>query len=159
MKNKLLFILLSCAALVGFVACSNDDEEQDVNVVSQVNTENEYYYTVEGTFTDVDTAKTVYTVEKQIVSVQWNTSSKSNGDIYDLPTELSAKNATAGTVYLGSYGKQVLIGTVLVLNGKYYDYTTAKELTGFTASPKSDEFSYTYTVSDVGTVKLTFKKL
>lgn len=160
--KKLLFALLACAALFSFAACSNDDEEQDVNIVSYDEKTFYYYCSVQGTFTPKNgTAVTIQDTSGYVRSYNdGNTNTKryrfaANYVYFTLSGETSVTKASTGTI------------AVYKSDGKYYVYNDDNLLTDVTSrfttgDPTAKTFTYVYDTTldgTEGTLSLTFTRL
>ena len=160
--KKTLVALLAAAAVFGLVACSNDDEEVDVNVVSTVKTTNTYYYTVTGTYTGTDS--TAHTLKEVKGTVSWNTNVNSNLQEYDLYATNLHYEVTSGTSTDTKYVSTNLwprysANSIYAKSGKYYN-SDAEDITArFNGKVTDKSFTYTYSDSDYGKLELTFTKL
>lgn len=122
--KKLIFALLACAALVGFAGCSNDDEEQDVNVVSVPKETTQYFYKVTGTYKhNTDSAEVTLNEALGVVTWSNNTQQTRNGVSYSISLLGNSDNkptyTKAGETEPTIAGIKVP-ATIVKMNGKYY---------------------------------------
>ena len=126
---KKIFAVLATVSVLGlgvFTSCS--DEEQDVNIISEVKTAYSYEYAVTGTVTVTPTGgtATTYTLDSSsYATVGWDTDTISNYQDYDVSSHFYYKASSNAT----SLSSGISMGGFIKLNDKYYFSSDESEVT------------------------------